>query len=165
MFNFKKLIIYISLILTFFGINFSFAEKDLLEKAFTPSYDFYGTMVWWETIWTSKWEVWRYVLKDSLSFSLSVDKHWVSGEFTRQWSMIVSAMRLFLRVMLMLALTLIIYNWIMYVIKSSNWEETKDIFKRIIYISVWILLALLSVVIVRIVYSIWTTTINPVYLW
>jgi hypothetical protein len=122
-------------------------------------------MVWWETIWTSKWEVWRYVLKDSLSFSLSVDKHWVSGEFTRQWSMIVSAMRLFLRVMLMLALTLIIYNWIMYVIKSSNWEETKDIFKRIIYISVWILLALLSVVIVRIVYSIWTTTINPVYLW
>jgi hypothetical protein len=122
-------------------------------------------MVWWETIWTSKWEVWRYVLKDSLSFSLNIDKHWVSGEFTRQWSMIVSAMRLFLRVMLMLALTLIIYNWIMYVIKSSNWEETKDIFKRIIYISVWILLALLSVVIVRIVYSIWTTTINPVYLW
>jgi hypothetical protein len=122
-------------------------------------------MVWWETIWTSKWEVWRYVLKDSLSFSLNIDKHWVSGEFTRQWSMLVSAMRLFLRVMLMLALTLIIYYWVLFVIKSSNWEETKDILKRIIYISVWILLALLSVVLVRIVYSIWTTTINPVYLW
>lgn len=60
------------------------------------------------------------------------------------------------------AVTMIIYNGILYVIKASKGENPKDILNNIIYIGVWILLALLSVIIIRLVSSIGTGSLRNI---
>jgi hypothetical protein len=55
---------------------------------------------------------------------------------------------------------MIIYNWIMFVIKSTKWEAPKDVLKNIIYIVVWVLLALASVIIIRLAGSIGTSSLE-----
>jgi hypothetical protein len=55
---------------------------------------------------------------------------------------------------------MIIYNWIMFVVKSTKWEAPKDVLKNIIYIIVWVLLALASVVIIRLAGSVGTSSLE-----
>jgi hypothetical protein len=55
---------------------------------------------------------------------------------------------------------MIIYNWIMFVVKSSKWEASKDTLKNIAYIIVWVLLALMSIVIIRLASSVGTTSLK-----
>jgi uncharacterized membrane protein len=48
----------------------------------------------------------------------------------------------------------------MFVVKSSKWEAPKDVLKNIIYIIVWVLLALGSLIIINLARSVGTTVVN-----
>ena len=63
---------------------------------------------------------------------------------------------------MILAVTMVIYNGILYVVKASKGENPKDILNNIIYVGLGILLALLSVVIIRLVSSIGTGSIGSI---
>ena len=63
---------------------------------------------------------------------------------------------------MVLAVTMIIYNGVMYIIKASKWENPKDILNNILYIGVGILLALFSVIIIRLISSIGTSSLNDI---
>lgn len=67
-----------------------------------------------------------------------------------------------LRMTMVLAVTMIIYNGIRYVIKASKGENPKEVLNTIIYIAVGILLALLSVVIIRFISSIGASSLNDI---
>ncbi len=55
---------------------------------------------------------------------------------------------------MVLGVTMIIYNGILYIVKASKGENPKDILHNILYVGVGILLALFSVLIIRLVASI-----------
>lgn len=63
---------------------------------------------------------------------------------------------------MVLAVTMIIYNGVHYVIKASKGENPKDILNNILYIWVGILLALFSVIIIRLVSSIGSSSFNEI---
>lgn len=61
-----------------------------------------------------------------------------------------------------LAVTMIIYNGLMYLVKASKGENPKEIVNNIIYIIAGVLLALLSVVIIRVVSSIGKSSVGEI---
>ena len=121
-------------------------SQDLLEQAFSPSI-YNDAIVGWDSIWTTKKSVWKYVLN-----------HWIH----KRPSLIISITKFLLRMTMVLAVTMIIYNGVMYIIKASKWENPKDILNNILYIGVGILLALFSVIIIRLVSSIGTSSLNDI---
>lgn len=82
--------------------------------------------------------------------------------FNKQPSLIIMVTKFLLRMTVVLAVTMIIYNGIMYVIKASKGENPKDILNNILYVGVGILLALFSVIIIRFVSSIGTSSLNEI---
>lgn len=82
--------------------------------------------------------------------------------FNKQPSLIIMVTKFLLRMTVVLAVTMIIYNGIMYVIKTSKGENPKDILNNILYVGVGILLALFSVIIIRFVSSIGTSSLNEI---
>ena len=52
---------------------------------------------------------------------------------------------------------MIIYNGILFVIRSTKGEMSKDTLKSIAYIALWILIALASITIINLANSVWTT--------
>ena len=75
-------------------------------------------------------------------------------------SMIVKITRMLLILTITLSVTMILYNGMMYIIKTWQWKEGKDVLKNVAYIVIWILIALFSVIIVRIIESIPNTIAN-----
>lgn len=75
-------------------------------------------------------------------------------------SLIVKITRMLLILTITLSVTMILYNGMMYIIKTWQWKEWKDVIKNIAYIIIWILIALFSVIIVRIIQSIPSTIAN-----
>ncbi|MDO4713216.1 MAG: hypothetical protein Q4B28_00715 [bacterium] len=61
-----------------------------------------------------------------------------------------------------LAITMIIYNGIMYLVKASKGENPKEIISNLMYILGGVLLALMSVMIIRLVASIGTSSLNSI---
>lgn len=86
-------------------------------------------------------------------------KWWVSAGvwLEKEPSMIVKITRMLLILTITLSVTMILYNGMMYIIKTWQWKEGKDVIKNIAYIIIWILIALFSVIIVRIIQSIPST--------
>lgn len=77
-----------------------------------------------------------------------------------QPSLVVKVTRMLLILTITLSVTMILYNGMMYIIKTWQWKEWKDVIKNIAYIIIWILIALFSVIIVRIIQSIPSTIAN-----
>ena len=91
--------------------------------------------------------------------SLSLDK-WL--EKKRRPSLLVQFSKFLLRLTIILSITMVIYNGVMYVVKASKGENPKEIYSNILYIVFGILLGLSSVIIIRLVSSIWQTTLTGI---
>lgn len=76
---------------------------------------------------------------------------------SKEPSLIVKITRMLLVLTIALSVTMILYNGMMYIIKTWQWKEGKDVIKNIAYIVVWILIALFSVIIIRVIQSIPST--------
>jgi len=144
-------------------LNLSFATEgstahDLLEQAFNPSIQ-QNHVIGGGDIGTSKDQVWSYVLREGNEISLSLDK-WL--EKKRRPSLLVQFSKFLLRLTIILSITMIIYNGVMYVVKASKGENPKEIYSNILYIVLGILLGLSSVVIIRLISSIWQTTLTGI---
>ena len=144
-------------------LNLSFATEgstahDLLEQAFNPSIQ-QNHVIGGGDIGTSKDQVWSYVLREGNEISLSLNK-WL--EKKRRPSLLVQFSKFLLRLTIILSITMIIYNGVMYVVKASKGENPKEIYSNILYIVLGILLGLSSVVIIRLISSIWQTTLTGI---
>ena len=62
---------------------------------------------------------------------------------------------------IVLSVTMIIYNGILWIIESSKWWEVKDAKNNITYIFVWILLSLSSVILINLISSLWVSSLDP----
>ncbi len=92
----------------------------------------------------------------------SVCKHqWKYSYFhikaEKEQPMIVKITRFLLILTITLAVTMILYNGMIYIIQTWQWKDSKDLTKNIIYIVIWILVALFSVVIITLIQSVPST--------
>lgn len=103
----------------------------------------------WENVKT----VGTHVFEGSFDVSAGGDgvKVWTSP------SLIVKATRLLLILVITLSVTMILYNSMVYIIETWNGKEWKSLVKNVVYIVVWILLSLFSVVIITMIQSIPST--------
>lgn len=116
--------------------SFSGAVNDLLWQAMQPSYNDKNISQIWKNVDT----VWNAVIQ-----------WWVSKSAP---SIIIKVTRLLLSLTIALAVTMILYNGMMYIVKTWQWKDWKDLTKNVAYIVVWILIALFSVVIITIIRSV-----------
>lgn len=72
-------------------------------------------------------------------------------------TVIVRITRFLLILTITLAVTMILYNWMIYIIETWQWKEWKSLVKNVVLIVVWILVALFSVVIITLIQSTTTT--------
>ncbi len=132
-------------------------SQDFLEQVFSPAIQ-QDTIVGGDSIGTTKRSVWKYVLKEGTTINIGGSD---AGIHKRQ-SLIIQITKFLLWMTMVLAVTMIIYNGIMYVVKASKGENPKDILYNLLYIGFWILIALLSIVIIRLVSSIGTGSIGTI---
>lgn len=146
--NFKIRIIY--WLITFLSFPFLFgwfsnAASDLLWQVMTPARSTENIIDLWENINT----VWNKVVK----WSTEVWIEWVrSGG-----SLIVKVTRLILILTIALSVTMILYNWMIYIIQTWQGKEWKSLMKNVLFIVVGIFVSLFSVVIINLIQSIPTT--------
>lgn len=69
-------------------------------------------------------------------------------------SMISKIIRFLLAFLVAISVTMILYNGMIYIVQTWQGKEWKNLVKNIIYIVVWILIGLFSVVIIRLIQSI-----------
>ena len=79
----------------------------------------------------------------------------------KQAPLIVRITKFLLRITIVLAITMVLYNGIFWVIESAKWGDVKDAKNNIIYIFGGILLALSSVALINLVSSITLSSLNP----
>jgi hypothetical protein len=119
-----------------------FAQPDLMEVLFQPAKE-YEKIV---NLGNTKRDVGNDVFRESLVLSLS-------DGITRQAPLIVRITKFLLRITVVLSITMVIYNGILWIIESAKWGDVKDAKNNIIYIVVWILLALSSVWLINLITS------------
>ena len=56
-----------------------------------------------------------------------------------------------------LSVTMILYNWMLYIIQTWQWKESKSLIKNIAYIVIGIVISLLSLIIITLIQSTWKT--------
>lgn len=132
-------------ILSFFFWWISFARTDDI---------LWQIMLWVENrdisvdMWDTPNEVWTHVFEEWTEVNF--------GDGVRDaTSVIVKLTRLLLSLVVVIAVTMILYNWMSYIIQTWQWKEGKDLVSNIIYIVVGILIALFSVTIITIIQSVW----------
>lgn len=89
---------------------------------------------------------------------VNINKNGVSGN--TKPSLLVQITQALLTATIVLSITMLIYNGIQYMIKSSKGENPKEVVNNILWIAGGILLALLSLMIVKFAASIGATTIG-----
>lgn len=130
-------------LLPFFFWWFSHAADDLLWELFAPT---------------------KY--KDTIiDMGDNVDTAW--KKFIKWWtdvisgknspSIIIKVTRLLLILTTTLSITMILYNWLIYIIQTGQGKEWKSLVKNVMFIIIGILVALFSVVIINLIQSIPTT--------
>lgn len=82
---------------------------------------------------------------------------------TTEAPLIVRIAKFLLRITMVLAITMVIFNGIMWIIESAKWAEVKDAKKNIVLILVGVLIALMSLSIINLISSLtisslWETT-------
>jgi len=154
---FKKFLFLLLWTLPLFGGGFVFAEgdtsKDFLQQVYHPAISA-QQVVWGDRIWTTKKSVWNYVL----NWGYEVEcKGWFNCSGSTKTSLLVVVTKFLVRFTLIIAISMIIYNGIIFVIKSTKWEPSKETLHNLLYICLWVLLAMASVVIIRLTSSVGTT--------
>lgn len=143
--NYVKYLVLILLVTPFFFWWFSHAVDDLLRQLFVPAKSNDTIINLGDNVNT----VWNKVIK----WSTEIGFDWVS----KSPSIIIKVTRLLLILVVALSVTMILYNWLTYIIQTWQWKEWKGLIKNVILIVVGILVALFSVVIINIIQSIPTT--------
>lgn len=150
--------------------NFGFATEgsnysDLLEQAFTPAIHS-DVVVGGDSIGTNVSSVGGYVLKWGTKFdvgeAIKKNKDETKSAIKKRASLLIQISKFLLRMTVVLAITMIIYNGIMYLVKASKGENPKEIISNLMYILGGVLLALMSVMIIRLVASIGTSSLNSI---
>ena len=160
LFNRTKFYIYLIgtfLLLPFFFWWASHAANDLLWQLFFGpdpiSQNHNDTML---NIGENIDSVWKKVIK----WSYEVGFGWGNSGVGKSASIIVKITRLLLILTIALSVTMILYNWMIYIIQTWQWKEWKSLIKNVIYIVIGILVSLSSVVIINLIQSIPTTLDN-----
>lgn len=129
------------------------AESDLLYEAIKPSQDL--------IIFPSKnsKRVFNRVFKGSKEIDIEVEKDGGGYELDTytvdmRWWLFVKVTRLLLILVVVLSVTMILYNWIKYIVKVWQGEDSKSLLKNVAYIVVWILISLFSVIIITLLRSV-----------
>ena len=146
---FKNTIFYIIysigilLVLPFFvGWKLYANNDDLLKKIAGPAYDAGNIIKAWESV--------DLVGANVLKWSNEIGGSWVkTGK-----SIVLTATRFLLILTVALAVTMILYNGMMYIIQTWQGQEWKSLVKNVALIVVGILIALFSVVIINLIQSI-----------
>lgn len=126
--------------------SFSGAVDDLLWQAIDPSYNGKNISLVWKNVST----VWDAVIKWKSEMTIGPD--WVSVGSSP--SIIVKITQILLGLTIALAVTMILYNGMIYIVKTWQWEDWKNLTKNVAYIVIWILIALFSVVIITLIRSV-----------
>lgn len=78
-----------------------------------------------------------------------------------QAPLIVRITKFLLRLTIVLSVTMVLYNGVLWIVESSKWSEVKDAKNNLIYIFVGILLALSSVALINLVSSLGISSLDP----
>jgi len=178
------LVIVVSFWFILWGI--SYAEDDLLWDIMEPTYSHDTTIRFgknsktvWNTIFGGATEIkvtiQKQIKKDNNGNPICdwTCKEWCKGEqddeqcnyqytfvdveLENEPSTIVKITRYFLMFTIAISVTMILYNGLRYIVQTGRWQEWKNLVSNIIYIVVWILIALFSVIIITILQSAWKT--------
>lgn len=82
-------------------------------------------------------------------------------EAPTQAPLIVRITKFLLRLTIVLSVTMVLYNGVLWIIESSKWSEVKDAKNNLIYIFVGILLSLSSVALINLVSSLGISSLDP----
>ena len=100
---------------------------------------------------TEKW-VWNEVFNGEKQVSIG------GGVTTRNIPNLFSKVtRLLLMLVITLSVTMILYNWIKYIVETWQWKDSKSLMKNVAYIIIWILVSLFSIIIITLLRSVPTT--------
>ena len=154
--NLKKTISKILFTLVLFLWVFSFFHvaywQDILQTIFQPSHENDTVLNFWST----KKSVWSNLLRPSSTATVSS-----SGlDFYVKEPLLVRWAKFLLRITVALSVSMILYNSIVYIVNIWQWKDRlwTDAQKDLIYVWVWLLVALSSVAIIEILSSIAYTT-------
>lgn len=131
---------------------FMYAADDLMRQIMEPSINRWTTI----NVWKSVNFVWRNVIE--WWYSASLDSKWLNGK--SKPSIIVKVTRILLALVIALSVTMILYNWLIYIVQTWQWKEGKSLIKNVVYIVIGILLSLFSVTIITLLQSVSTTLNN-----
>ena len=139
----------LALLLVPFLLWFANADKDLMQQIMEPAIYGGATIDLWSTVD----RVWSNVIEGHIDAKLSFQE-WS----LKKWpSLIVRITRVLLALVIALSVTMILYNWLSYIIQTWQWKEGKDLISNVVYIVIWIIVSLLSVTIITILQSVSTT--------
>lgn len=126
------------------------AADDLMRDIMQPAF-YGGTTI---DVWESVNRVWKNVLEWKSTVNVDAEGiHWNKNGP----SIIVRVTRVLLSLVVALSITMILYNWLSYIIQTWQWKEGKDLVKNVVYIVIWILVSLFSVTIITLLQSVSTT--------
>ena len=131
-------------LLPIFSVWICNADKDLLEQIM-DSAEYYQTTI--HTPSTAQW-VWKEVFEEWTR----IDVLTLSSKPVP--SMVVKVIRLLLSLVVALSVTMILYNWMIYIIQTWQWKEGKNLVKNVVYIVIWIVLSLFSITIITVLQSV-----------
>lgn len=122
--------------------------EDLTRCIFQQAFNADTVMDMWKDVKT----VWSEVLWGWLE--VNVDFNSNTDAIQAKQSIVVKVTKFLLSIVIAISVTMILWNWIKYIIETGNWKESKSLVPNLIYIMVWIILALFSVTIITILQSI-----------
>ena len=125
----------------------TFAENDLLYETIEPSKEL--------IIFQSKSS--KRIGNRLFGWSKEVDIEGGGVEVNDVPNLFGGITQLLLWLVVVLSVTMILYNWIKYIVKVWQWEDSKSLMKNVVYIIVWILVSLFSVVIITLLRSVPTS--------
>lgn len=144
--NYIKYWIISFFVLPFFFWWFSLAVDDLTWQVFYPAKSIGSVFNLGDNVNT----VWNRFIKWSTEIS-------IGSSPKRSPSIIVKVTRFLLILVITLSVTMILYNWLIYIIQTWQGKEWKSLIKNVLLIVVGILVALFSVVIINLIQSVPTT--------
>jgi len=77
---------------------------------------------------------------------------------TTQAPLIVRITKFLLRITMVLSVTMVIFNGVMYITEAAKWWDVKSATKNLWYVALWILLALMSLWIINLINSVTIST-------
>lgn len=130
------------------SVGVGFAAQDVMEVMFAPAKAHENIV----DLWADKQAVGDEVFRSSIQ---------IWSTTTTQAPLLVRITKFLLRMVVVLSVTMVLYNGVLWIVESAKGGDVKDAKNNLIYIFVGILLALLSVTLINLVSSFWISSLNP----